>query len=462
MESLSKSAPQPLHANFDALLTHTARQIDQKMVQIYKIYVPKTSLTTLSLQQKDKVLKHTLSYQTQTPSVLKAIGQCLAKIGWSNRYSLQEELILLRRIEKAIPILQKDESELAKSALQSLREGKSFADLPSPQKMLIAIAIKDWNFLCQLGEEANDFAHPGSLKECLFTPNYTQREVEEAWQIAIYECISDQTSTFTVFQKLVDIGKKNRIWNVNNQPFTERSTNRKIERDFGKYYLFSGTYGMTTMIQAALLHNRPKIVDYIQKKYPLYICFNDKKLFNHLYTDAYLKLIAISYRFDTIRAFSPDTANKKFNEICQRTDFEGLQSQKALLKQKSLVKEERERLEQLVSLWVPQRDLVPPNRNFSFTFSNQTYQCNRDALKNCSTWAENIFADKEVGHSLALPTTSSAGPYLQKLIDHAEGVEEIDPTDPMYSYFGITQFTPKYTRKPAPLVNSQKQILPQE
>ena len=204
------------------------------------------------------------------------------------------------------------------------------------------------------------------------------------------------------------------------------------------------------MIQAALLHNRPKIVDYIQKKYPVWIYSNDKKLFSDLYTCHHLKLIAISYRFDTIRAFSPDTANNTFNEICQRTDFEGFQAQKVLLTQASLVKEERKRLEQLVSLWVPQRDLVPPNRDFSFTFRGQTYQCNRDALKNCSTWAENIFADKEVENPLVLGTTNSAGPYLQKLIDHAEGVEAIDPTDPIYSYFGITQFTPKYTRNPTP------------
>ena len=57
MEPLSNSSPHTLHANPDPLLTHNAGQIDQKMVQIYKIYAPKASLTTLSPEQKNTVTR---------------------------------------------------------------------------------------------------------------------------------------------------------------------------------------------------------------------------------------------------------------------------------------------------------------------------------------------------------------------------------------------------------------------
>lgn len=433
-------------------LSKTQRQLNETTTKIYDIY-SKSIINLISPTRSDQPVKvqvreWNISYQRDTPKMVKWIAQWLAKIGYNTRYSLQEELIQLDRIMRAIPILEKekDTNSLAQSTLEILQGEEGVAKLTLPQKMFIATAAKDWTYLCELGEEACCF-DPTSMKNSLFPPKYTANQLKTAWENAIYKCISDKQSDFKIFCKLTDLGFKNRFWKIDPLYSFNQAIITEIHKDFPFISLVNN---QPSPIQMAVCYNRADFVkyllDFIDSNSPFFTFYEPDKLLNAA-LDNPTDLQRVNF-FDTTRLLQPQKATELVSQVCKIVGTKGFLLQKALLQQQSLTKEERTRLEQLVSFWIPERDLPHRDspRDFTIIFQGKSYPCNKKILQTKSKWAQILFNDHEIGDNIIISETISAGPHIQRLLDHIEGVEPIPQEDLMYQYFDLTDFEPKYVQ----------------
>lgn len=428
-------------------------RLEETITQIYSRCASKTH-SSPQVERAQQVKQWNVSYQTGTPKIVKWIAGWLAKIGCNTRYSLHEEFIQLERIAKAIPVLEKEQTpnSLATKTLEVLKEERGVEKLTLPQKILVATAAKDWSFLCLLGEEAACF-DGGSIKNTLFPPGYTESQLREVWQNAIYECIVDKQSDPNTFRKLVKIGMKS--WLLRIQPLDNFNVDivKKI-RNEGPLLAWSRDQELSP-IQIAVLHNRPDFVQCLHNlinEMPCFTYYRPDTLLNEISDKNLMERVEF---FDTIRILNPETATAIFDAVCASKGKEGFLLQKALLQQKRLSTEERSRLEQLVSLWIPQKEIsdLLSKPDFTFTYQGKNYPCSKAQLQQSSTWFAALAEAPDIGGKMELPKDSVAGPHLERLLKHVQGVEQIAQDDTMYAYFGLTTVTFDYVQNFAQLID---------
>lgn len=252
------SIPAQTHA-----MATTNSRLNDTISKIYNICVPKDPpRLPVTPEQAKLVLDWKVDYQTHTPKIVKWIAQWLAKIGYNTRYSLHEELIQLERIMKAIPVLEHDSANnaLVLETLNILKDKGGLEQLTPPQKMLVAAAAKDWSFLCELGEAEAHF-DAGSIKNLLFPPGYRESQLQEVWQSALYDCVLDEHSDPAIFQKLLEIGMKNRYWRVTpGRSFGSGKEMKKTQKNFPTL-----VDSPKTLIQVAIVKNRNDLCDILKQ-----------------------------------------------------------------------------------------------------------------------------------------------------------------------------------------------------
>lgn len=254
----------------------TNSRLNDTISKIYNICVPKDPpCSQVTSDQANLVQAWKVSYQTDTPKIVKWIALWLAKIGYNTRYSLHEELIQLERIRKAIPVLEEDSANhtLVRETLNILQDKGGLETLTPPQKMLVAAAAKDWPFLCELGEAEAHF-DAGSIKNLLFPPGYRESQLQEVWQSALYDCVLDEDSDPAIFQKLLEIGMKNRYWRVNpGRSFGSGKGLEKTQKNFPTL-----AYRPQTLLQVAIVKKRADLYK-ILEQYAQDLSKNELELF---------------------------------------------------------------------------------------------------------------------------------------------------------------------------------------